>query len=263
MLIATDLDGTLLAPDAAAPSPYTVDVLKRVDEAGIPVVFVTGRPLRWMDGLWQLVAGHGMAIVSNGAIAYDVQARQAVRVAGIDRVVGLQVAEAISRSVPGVSFAIECLDGIRHEPGFVDHPRWVPGGSRLGVLETIWDDVAVKLLVRHRGADHDSFHRHVESAVRGQATATWSMPGLAEISARDVTKASALIELCHEMDVPPADVVAFGDMPNDISMLAWAGTSYATANAHHSVLAVADHVAPACEEDGVAQVLEELLAVGT
>lgn len=260
MLIATDLDGTLLAPDAAAPSPYTVEVLRRVDEAGIPVVFVTGRPLRWMDGLWELVARHGMAIVSNGAIAYDVHAREAVRVAGIERDTGLHVARAISCSVPGVSFAIECLDGIRHEPGFVDDPVWVPEGSRLGVLEQIWDAVAVKLLVRHRGADHDSFHHHVDVAVRGQATATWSVPGLAEISARDVTKASALIELCEQLDVPPTDVVAFGDMPNDIAMLAWAGTSYATANAHPSVLAVADHVAPACEQDGVAQVLEELLA---
>lgn len=260
MLIATDLDGTLLAPDAAAPSQYTVDVLRRVDEAGIPVVFVTGRPLRWMDGLWGLVAGHGMAIVSNGAIAYDVHAREAVRVAGIEPRVGLRLAEAIARAVPGVTFAVECLDGLRHEPGFVDDPRRVAGHSRLGALEQVWDVVAVKLLVRHRGRDHDRFHDHVESVVQGQATATWSVPGLAEISAKDVTKASALIELCHQLDVPPAEVVAFGDMPNDIAMLAWAGTSYATANAHRSVLAVADHVAQSCEQDGVARVLETLLA---
>jgi hypothetical protein len=55
-------------------------------------------------------------------------------------------------------------------------------------------------------------------------------------------------------------VVAFGDMPNDIPMLAWAGTSYAMADAHESVREVADHVAPPCAEDGVAQVLESLLA---
>jgi hypothetical protein len=33
VLIATDLDGTLLAPDAEAPSPYTVEVLRQVDRA--------------------------------------------------------------------------------------------------------------------------------------------------------------------------------------------------------------------------------------
>jgi len=259
VLIATDLDGTLLAPDAEVPSPYAVEVLSRVDRAGIPVVFVTGRPLRWMDGLWGLVARHGMAIVSNGAIAYDVHAREPVRVVGIEPEAGLRVAEAIRRAVPGVTFAIECMDGIRHEPGFLD-PERVPAGSRRGRLEQVWDTAAVKLLVRHHGRDHDRFHHVVEAAVDEQATPTWSVPGLAEISARDVTKATALIELCHLLDVPAQDVVAFGDMPNDLAMLAWAGTSYAVANAHSSVLAVADHVAPPCQEDGVAQVLESIVA---
>ncbi|WP_275693529.1 HAD hydrolase family protein [Nocardioides sp. TF02-7] len=48
-------------------------------------------------------------------------------------------------------------------------------------------------------------------------------------------------------------------MPNDIPMLAWAGTSYAVAGAHESVLAAADHVAPPVDEDGVARVVERLL----
>jgi hypothetical protein len=38
-------------------------------------------------------------------------------------------------------------------------------------------------------------------------------------------------------------------------MLAWAGTSYAVANAHPSVLAAVDHVAPSNDDDGVATVL--------
>jgi hydroxymethylpyrimidine pyrophosphatase-like HAD family hydrolase len=100
----------------------------------------------------------------------------------------------------------------------------------------------------------------VIAAVGDRAHATWSIPGLVEISAAGVTKASALIGLCKTLGVEAADVVAFGDMPNDLPMLAWAGTSYAMANAHESVLALADHVAPPCEEEGVADVLEGLLA---
>jgi hydroxymethylpyrimidine pyrophosphatase-like HAD family hydrolase len=79
-----------------------------------------------------------------------------------------------------------------------------------------------------------------------------------EISAAGVTKASTLASLCAERDRSAADVVAFGDMPNDLPMLRWAGTSYAVANAHESVLAAADHVAPRNVDDGVAVTLAGL-----
>ena len=59
----------------------------------------------------------------------------------------------------------------------------------------------------------------------------------------------------------PRDVVAFGDMPNDLPMLAWAGTSYAVANAHPLVLEAAHHVAPANDDDGVASVLAEVFGL--
>lgn len=95
--------------------------------------------------------------------------------------------------------------------------------------------------------------------VGDRATVTWSVAGIADISAVGVTKASALARLCERMGVAPADVVALGDMPNDIAMLSWAGTSYAMADAHPSVVEVADHVAPPCADEGVAQVVAGLL----
>jgi hydroxymethylpyrimidine pyrophosphatase-like HAD family hydrolase len=82
-----------------------------------------------------------------------------------------------------------------------------------------------------------------------------------EISAAGVTKASTLALLCRELGIGADEVVAFGDMPNDLAMLEWAGTSYAMANAHASVLALADRTAPAHDEDGVAAVLEQLFSL--
>ena len=100
-----------------------------------------------------------------------------------------------------------------------------------------------------------------EQVTRGRLVVTWSSSStLLEISGPDVTKASTLELLCTERGVEAADVIAFGDMPNDLPMLAWAVTSYAMANAHPTVRAAADHVAPANDDDGVAQVIERLLA---
>ena len=60
-----------------------------------------------------------------------------------------------------------------------------------------------------------------------------------EISAAGVTKATTLAVLCEDLGVEAEEVIAFGDMPNDIAMLTWAGTSYAMAYAHPTVIEAA------------------------
>ena len=258
MLVCTDLDGTLLPNAGTTLGQYTQSVLKRVDEAGIPVVFVTGRPIRRTAPLWPHVGGHGVAIVSNGAITYDVHNGRVLHIHGITPSVRLQAVGSIAAAVPGALFAIECLDGIRRTPAFLDALR-APEHVPTGPIEEIWNVPAVKLLVRHDTLDHDHFYEAVHNAVGDALTLTWSIPGLIEISAAGVTKASALVQLCDEMNILAADVVAFGDMPNDLPMLEWAGQSYAMADGHQSVLSIADRAAPSCASEGVARVLDALL----
>ena len=66
---------------------------------------------------------------------------------------------------------------------------------------------------------------------------------------------AALADLCATRGVAAADVVAFGDMPNDLAMLGWAGRGVAVANAHHDVLAAADEITASNDDDGVARFL--------
>lgn len=261
VLVATDLDGTLV-PNASMSMPeFTAQVLRRLDDAGVPVVFVTGRPMRWMRPFWPHVGKHGLAIVSNGAITFDAHAQRVISIAGIDAEPGLELSRSIAAAVPDASFAIECADGIRFDP---DYPELGAsgGGVRRGALAAIWDQPAAKLLVRHSEFDgDDTFQTQVAAAVGDRATVTWSVPGLAEISATGVTKASALARLCERLGIPSRDVIAFGDMPNDIAMLAWAGTAYAVANAHESVRAIAHDIVLSCAEEGVAHAIDRLVPV--
>ena len=259
MLIATDLDGTLVPNDSTDISPRTAAALRDADAAGVPVVFVTGRPLRWMESFWSHVGTHGMAIVSNGAVTFDVATETVRRVQGIDADVGLRICELVARVERSATFAIECLDGIRRDERFVD-TYGSPAGSPRGSLSELWTEPAVKLLIRCLDtSDPVGFRERVTEAVRPLATPTWSMSGLVEVSAPGVHKASALARLCRDLGVDRSDVIAFGDMPNDIPMLSWAGRSYAMADADPLVSEVATGMAPPCEEDGVAQVLERLL----
>lgn len=261
-LIATDLDGTLLRSDGTV-SPYTRSVLAAVEGLGVPVVFVTGRPLRWMDSLWEHVGELGRAIVSNGAVLFDVRERSVLDLRGIDPATGLAIVEEIRAELPDAMFAIECLSGIRMEHGFIDLDR-VPPGTPQGPLSDLWDVEAVKLLVRHQGgaplapAEHIAFQATVTSAVGRLATPTWSMPGLAEISAAGVTKAATLARLCDTLAIESSQVAAFGDMPNDLPMLDWAGSAYAMEGAIDEVRSIADRSGGHNDQDGVARVLVDL-----
>ena len=255
-IIATDLDGTLAGPDGRL-SAYTSDVLAELDRRGVPVVIVTARPLRWMDDLWSAVGSHGLAILSNGAVVYDARLGRPTSVTGIEPELGLRITAAITAAVPGATYAVECLDGIRLDPTFAEPDPGAVGRPR-GPLEEVWDRPALKLLVRAPEVDPEDLQHRVVVAVGDLATPTWSGLGLVEVGPPGVTKATTLAQVVADLGGSPADVIAFGDMPNDLPMLTWAGTSYAVANAHPDVLAIADEVAPAHDEDGVARVLAGL-----
>jgi hydroxymethylpyrimidine pyrophosphatase-like HAD family hydrolase len=75
-----------------------------------------------------------------------------------------------------------------------------------------------------------------------------------------VTKAFALERLCRRLGIAADEVVAVGDMPNDLAMLDWAGTAVAVANAQQSVKDIADEVTASNVDDGVALVLERIVA---
>ena len=258
-LVATDLDGTLLRSDGTV-SAHTAAVLSAVLDRGVEVAFVTARPWRWMTDLWAYVGSRGLAVVSNGALLLDVETGDPLEIHGIDPVAGLDLADTIRTRLPGSQFAVETMAGISLDPAYRE-PGHAPPGSPRGDLATVWTEPALKLLVRHPALDPVVFRSGVLEVVGDLATATWTVDGLMEISAAGVTKGAALARLCALRGVEPRDVIAFGDMPNDLPMLAWAGTSYAVANAHESVRDAADHVAPANDDDGVASVLSEVFGL--
>ena len=82
--------------------------------------------------------------------------------------------------------------------------------------------------------------------------------GLIEASALGVSKATVVAELAARYGIGAESVLAFGDMPNDLPLLSWAGTSCAVANAHPEVRAAATHVIGSNNEDGVAAYLEKV-----
>lgn len=263
-LVATDLDGTVVRPDGTI-SPRTVAALAAVEEAGSTLVFVTGRPPRWMHPVAEATGHHGLAICANGAVVYDLHAEVVVECRPLEIDVVREVAERLGDALPGVGFAVERLTGLAYESAY--RPRWLVDAAPVSSSEELFvladeADKVVKLLARVEGMAADDLLAAARK-VAGEAvelTHANSADCLLEISAAGVSKATTLAMLCASRGIGADEVLAFGDMPNDLPLLAWAGTAYAVANAHPDVLeAVALHTA-ANDEDGVAVVLETMFS---
>ena len=82
------------------------------------------------------------------------------------------------------------------------------------------------------------------------------------MTAKAANKGQALLSTCHYLDIDPADVVAFGDAENDISMFEIAGASVAMGQADERVKSAASKITSANTEGGVAEIIDSLLSTG-
>lgn len=258
-LVATDLDGTLLRDDGTV-SPRTGRALRRAHEAGIDVVFVTARPPRWVDVVAHAVAGHGVVLCLNGALVYEPASGAVLEAATMtDDVVGGLVAD-LRAALPGVAFAAERPTGFAAERRYRNHHPVPASAAFADRLEDALDGGTAKLLARCEAVPDAELVARVEVVLAGRAVVADSgAPGLAEITGAGVTKGATLARWAAGRGVAAEEVWAFGDMPNDLPMLRWAGRSFAVANAHPDVRAAVHVVCGSNEEDGVAGVLESVL----
>ena len=260
-LIATDMDGTLLRNDETV-SPATVRELERWQAEGVPVVLATGRPPRWMREIREVVPV-GTAVCCNGAVLLDLERFEILDELALDpgrlRIITAELRDAHTDMWFAVEYGLE----FRHEPHY--RPRWdidAPGVEE-ATLEEMLQAPAAKLLVRSETMPRDAFVELVSAVVGDDATVTTSSAdALAEISAPGVTKATGLARVAAEHGVEPADIVYFGDMPNDVAAFEWVreagGRAVAMAHAHPEALAAATDVTLTNDEDGIVAFLRGL-----
>ena len=254
-LVATDLDGTLVRSDDTI-SDRTRAVLATVEAAGVPLVLITGRPPRWMHMIEEQTGHAGVALVANGAAEYDLHTGELLRTDPILPGVAREVVRRLSEAIPDAVFAGET--GVLFYREETYRSQFQTPDTRIVDRDDVTAHPLLKLLARTPSLNADELLAAAVAVVPPElATLTHSSrDGLLEMGAAGVSKASALARVAKEQGVDAADVVVFGDMPNDIPMLSWAGRSYAVANAHPEARAAAKHSAPSNDDDGVAQILE-------
>ncbi|MFI7596499.1 Cof-type HAD-IIB family hydrolase [Actinoplanes sp. NPDC049681] len=261
-LIATDLDGTLVRSDDTV-SAYTHEVLHRVRAAGIRIVGATGRGPRLTELTRNDIRAADFLVLAQGGWVLDQNESALLRSA---RLPGRDLERCLANLEAEVGPLSVMVEALEHDdaPLWGDYdPTWrypvtVEPRTR---AECLTGDV-IKAFARSFERDVDDLLAAAQRIVPPHvATVTQAGLDYVEICPPDVDKGTGLAVVAQAVGVDPADVLVFGDMPNDLPMFAWAGWSrVAVANAHPTVLAVADEVTLTNDEDGVAVYLDRLLS---
>ncbi len=205
-----------------------------------------------------------MAVCANGAVVYDASTDRIVSARTLSPEQLAELAEVATRVIPGVGLAVERVGRSAHDaatPQFVSSPGYEHAWLNPDNIEMSLDDLlgapAVKLLIRKPGARSADLLAALEPHVGLVGDLTYSTNnGLIEVLPIGISKATGVDEVARPLGVSAEDVVAFGDMPNDVPMLRWAGLGVAMGNAHPEALAAADEVTASNTDDGLARVLE-------
>lgn len=257
-LVATDLDGTLLRSDATV-SARSRAALAAAAGMGVAHIVVTGRAVPWTRHVLEDLGYTGLAVCGQGAQVYDAGAGRLLTSVTLDRQVGALALAKIEAEVGTLAVAAS-RDGLTGEvlvgPGYSYNPE-LPV-LRIDGADELWAEPINKLYIQHPRLHDDELAQVAADIAGGMVTAIMSGAGIVELLPLGLTKARGLSLAARRLGVTAAETIAFGDMPNDLPMLAWAGHGVAMGNAHPEVRAAADEVTASNDEDGIVHVLERL-----
>lgn len=226
---------------------------------------VTARPPRRVRQIATQAGWRGTAICSNGALVYDLATDSVISQQRLSAEEACALVARLREAAPGVAFAVEA--GLEYGceleySNSLEHPDDTRDlRMQRQTAELLCSAGVTKLIAKHATIRFELLYEHALEHAGALACVTHSGSAFVEVSAAGVTKAGALAAYCEQHGIAPAHVLAFGDMPNDLPMLTWAGRSVAVANAHKDVLACVHEVTSSNDEDGVAHVLERLSEV--
>lgn len=255
ILIALDVDGTILLPEGA--SERVLDAFHTLNESGATVVIATGRGTEGVRPVWQhLQVDTGWSVCSNGAVAarWSPTFDDGVDVIRTHTFLPAPVIDRLNETIPDVYIGVEVHKGFlisRTFPGAVFfEDTWVRGMDDLRQTQT------PRLVAMTEEMDIFEF----ESALKQMGISEIAQYAIGwttwvDIGPKGCTKATGLQDLVDELGIAANATIAVGDGMNDIEMLTWAAHGVAMGSALPEVRRAANAVTGSVENDGAAAVM--------
>jgi Cof subfamily protein (haloacid dehalogenase superfamily) len=261
LLVALDIDGTVLDHDEVITERVRTAVADAV-AAGAHVVIATGRSLEGtLPVLDRLGLVEGWAVCSNGAMTLrlDPLLDKGYEISDVVTFDPGPVLTILREHLPTALYLVE--DETARRKVTAAFPDGELGGEPLVVpFEELKSGPVTRVVVRSPQSSPEDFLAVVERIGLHGVSYAVGWTAWLDLAPDGVSKASALEVVRERLGVAPQDTVAVGDGRNDVEMLAWAARGVAMGQAVPEVQAAADEVTAPVEEDGVAVVLEDLLA---
>lgn len=259
-LFVCDVDRTLLTHDHVL-LPEVAAAMRSLRSAGLPLVLASARSPIGVERVHGKVGACGMTCCFNGAWVGDLPSRTALHEFRLERSLALEAMASVqSTGGSPIWFDLETCYALRPDEA-IARRRTEVTGDRLVLLDAL-DDLPgrpFKLLATYTEQRIGDAVQALADRFAGRLSVAASGPKLVELVGPEVRKDYAAIEVARQFGLDAADVAAAGDSDNDLHMLEWAGLAITVANAKPHIQAVADLVAPSCDEGGLAQAVAWLL----
>jgi HAD superfamily hydrolase (TIGR01484 family) len=252
-LVALDIDGTLVDYQERM-TPAVRHAVQATIDAGVEVVLATGRSVYGIESILELLGlESGTCVGSNGAVTFTYQPIEITRAITFDPEPAVR---KVLEQVPDALVAVEVIGrGYRANEMFPEGE--ITGEMWIESVDALVREPVTRVIIRDPQRSAEDFISLAHDLGLHGINYFVGYTAWLDLAPEGVSKASALADVCADLGIDPADVLAIGDGRNDLEMLAWAGRGVAMGQSPEELKDVANGVALSLEEDGAALELAE------
>lgn len=262
-VVVFDCDGTLINDDGVV-TPKTKEAMQKASDLGVKFVFASGRAVSGIDNITHKLGLDGSFdyyLAHNGSKIYSVQDKKVLKEYSLGKKDAILLANQVEKI--GLSYYMYGSSGIfsteYNEQAEIEAGKNGCKYSVVSLDEVHQSEKIYKFVIGEAAekidANLDTLQKIATEFGYVSAKAASTNYEFCECHAN---KGQGIEELSALLQIPVAEMVAFGDSENDISMLKTAGVGVAMGNSSEDVLNIADMVTKDNNHDGIAEAFKKL-----